>query len=101
MHHIIKRGLLSALLFIPAFCFSQNSDDFKRGFELFQKQDYKGALDYFSKEIAANPNNSEAYNFIGIVNGELGNLQVSLAAFDKALAIDPKSYKVYSNRAHV
>ena len=67
----MKKVILFALLFLPLLAFSQSSN-YDKGYALFQKKDYKGALEYFSKAIAENPNNTEAYNFIGIVKGELG-----------------------------
>jgi hypothetical protein len=61
----------------------------KRGEELYKKREYNKAFSEFTKVIKKDPDNCVAYNGIGIINWELGNVEKSLEGFSKALELNP------------
>ena len=48
------------------------------------------AADSFKKVVADNPKNADGYNLLGYSSRWLGKYDEAFAAYDKALAIDPK-----------
>jgi tetratricopeptide (TPR) repeat protein len=78
--------------------FAQNkSVDFKalvnKGLALGILGNYTGALQYYDKALAIQPNNFDALYDKGVILGDLRNHTGALQYYDKALAIQPKSYK--------
>ncbi len=61
----------------------------KRSMELYKKNEHNKALGEFTKVIEIDPNNIVAYNGIGVINWDLGNIKKSLECFTKALEINP------------
>jgi tetratricopeptide (TPR) repeat protein len=51
---------------------------------------YKKAVKLLNKEVKRDANNADAWNYLGYSNRKLKNYDASLAAYKKALAIDPK-----------
>jgi tetratricopeptide (TPR) repeat protein len=51
--------------------------------------DYQGAIPLLQQSIAQDPNNADALNELGFSLRKTGNLQDSLAAYQKALALNP------------
>lgn len=64
-------------------------DIIKMGEELYKKNEYDKALNEFVKVIERDPNNFIAYNGIGVINWELGNMEKSIEGFTKALELNP------------
>jgi tetratricopeptide (TPR) repeat protein len=58
-----------------------------------QQKNYPKALDVLKKEVAKNPQSDEGYYLLGYVDGELGNFDSLVFAFDKSLAISPQFKK--------
>lgn len=52
--------------------------------------DYKKAAKLLNKEVKRDANNADAWNYLGFSNRKLKNYDASLAAYKKALTIDPK-----------
>ena len=57
---------------------------------LIKKEDFNGALSLLESETAADPNNADAWNLTGFASRKLGDYTRSEAAYDRALAINPK-----------
>ena len=51
---------------------------------------YETALEHLKTETKADPKNADAWNLTGYASRKLGRYDASAAAYDKALAIDPK-----------
>jgi tetratricopeptide (TPR) repeat protein len=50
---------------------------------------YKKARKYFSKSVAGEPGNADAWNYLGFSNRKLKDFDQALNAYQKALAINP------------
>ena len=57
---------------------------------LIKKEDFNGALALLESETAADPDNADAWNLTGFASRKLGDYTRSEAAYDRALAINPK-----------
>jgi len=51
---------------------------------------YKKAVKLLNKEVKRDAHNADAWNYLGFSNRKLKKYDASLAAYKKALAIDPK-----------
>lgn len=56
---------------------------------LIQAKDYRGALPLLEQVIAKNPGDADAHNYLGYSLRNLGDKPKALAAYSKALEIDP------------
>ena len=56
-------------------------------------------LSHFNKSLEIDPNETQAYFYLGIIYAKEGNLTQAISAFNKALAIDPNYKEAYDNRA--
>ncbi len=52
--------------------------------------DYAGAIPLLQKAIAADPTNANAHNYLGFSHRKLGNVDVALTHYGKALELNPK-----------
>jgi len=66
------------------------SKEMRKAQTLIDRQDYAGALAFLETEIAKNPDNADAWNLTGFASRKRGDYAASEAAYDRALAIDPK-----------
>ena len=57
---------------------------------LINAEDYRAALVHLETEVAANPNNADAWNLTGYAARKLGDYGRSESAYDTALTINPK-----------
>ena len=69
---------------------SAKPDDFAIGKKAVDAKNWTAAVDSFNKAVAANPKNPDAHNMLGYSYRAMGRFDESFAAYDKALAIDPK-----------
>jgi Flp pilus assembly protein TadD len=69
---------------------SAKPDDFAVGKKAVESKNWTAAVDSFKKAVAVNPKNPDAHNMLGYSYRALGRFDESFAAYDKALAIDPK-----------
>jgi Flp pilus assembly protein TadD len=67
-----------------------SSDDFAIGKKAIDSKNWQQAVDSFSKVVKEDPKNADAYNYLGYANRWLGRLPAAFAAYDKALALNPK-----------
>ena len=100
---ILTTMLLAAILG----CGGDNADKYtQEGFVYFQQQKYDEAIASYEKAIKADPRAAAAYNMIGMAyrfkfnqQGALEFHQKEMAAFQKAVEIDPKNWVAMINLA--
>ena len=66
------------------------SKEMRKAQTMIKNEDYKGALAFLEAEIARKPDSADAWNLTGFASRKLGDYAASEAAYDKALAINPK-----------
>ncbi len=74
----------------PAPIESVKADDYAIGQKALSAKNWTLAASSFKKVIAENPKNADAYNLLGYSSRWLGKYDEAFAAYDKALALDPK-----------
>jgi Tfp pilus assembly protein PilF len=55
-----------------------------------KKQDWKTAIQNLEKAVASDPNNADAWNYLGYSYRKKGELDKSFPAYERALKLDPK-----------
>lgn len=60
------------------------------GKKAVEAQDWKRAAALLSKAAAAEPDNADIQNWLGFSNRKLGNMDAAFAAYNKALALNPR-----------
>ena len=115
---LVSTPLLSlALVLVPAFALraahaadtpttpveNARIDDFAVGKKAIDAKNWALAASSFSKVVAQNPQNADAYNLLGYSNRWLGKYDEAFAAYNKALALDPrhKGALEYSGMAYL
>jgi Flp pilus assembly protein TadD len=68
---------------------SAQPNDYDLGVKSVQAGDYQRALVQLQKVVQAAPRNADAWNYIGFSHRKLKQFDQSLAAYQKALAINP------------
>jgi tetratricopeptide (TPR) repeat protein len=68
----------------------KSDDMFEKAFATMQNGEYEKAIDEFKTVVEINKNSPPSYGNLGICYGCLGKKEEALAAFDKALELDPK-----------
>ena len=74
----------------PTLTESVKADDFAAGKKALSVKNYSLAAESFKKVVADNPKNADGYNLLGYSSRWLGKYDEAFAAYDKALALDPK-----------
>jgi Flp pilus assembly protein TadD len=74
----------------PAPMESAKADDFAIGKKAIVAKNWKLAADSFKKVVADNPKDADGYNLLGYSSRWLGKYDEAFAAYDKALALEPK-----------
>lgn len=64
--------------------------DFKAGMAAVKSEDWQQVVARMDAYTQRNPGNADAWNELGHAHRRLGNMDPALAAYDKALKIDPK-----------
>jgi Flp pilus assembly protein TadD len=65
-------------------------DDYAVGKKAVDAKNWTLAASSFKKVVAANPKSADGYNMLGYSSRWLGKYDEAFAAYDKALALDPK-----------
>ncbi|KKJ75327.1 hypothetical protein WH95_19070 [Kiloniella litopenaei] len=70
---------------------SNNSNtDLKNAIELIENKKYSDAQPLLQKAIKAEPDNADAYNMLGYSQRKMGNKDVALGYYTKALDLNPR-----------
>jgi len=64
-------------------------DNYDSAVKAVQSADYATALGLLAQVVQKDPKNADAWNYIGLADRKLGKFPDSLAAYEKALAIQP------------
>jgi Flp pilus assembly protein TadD len=67
----------------------RKAGDFENGVKAVQSTNYQKAISLFTRVVAAEPENADAWNYLGFSNRKLKQFDRALSAYQKALAIDP------------
>jgi len=76
----------------------KGKDIFDKAFAAMERKEWEKALKGFQEVAAMNPRHTQSHGNMGICYGQLGRRQEALAAFDKALALDPEYAPALQNR---
>ena len=68
---------------------STKNPDFVQAAKLFEAGDYAGAIPLLRKSVDADPNNADAYNLLGFSHRKLGDVDMALAHYRRALEMEP------------
>ncbi len=77
----------------------KSMDEFDSAFSQMRNKEYEKAITGFQNVLECNKNHPQSYGNIGLCYSFLGKREEALAAFDKALAIDPNYQPAQTNRA--
>ncbi len=77
----------------------RSMDEFGSAFSQMQNKEYEKAIAGFRNVLQFNKNHPQSYGNIGLCCSFLGKREEALAAFDKALAIDPNYQPAQTNKA--
>lgn len=72
-----------------------------KGFKAELSGDYKSAIEYFSKAIELNPQDSISYHQRGLCYYYLNDYENAIKDFDKTININPNHTDAYGNRSLV
>jgi tetratricopeptide (TPR) repeat protein len=64
-------------------------DDYAKGKAAFEQEDWQGVIDHMSRAIAERPWHDDAHNMMGFAYRKLGDYDKALAAYDRALELNP------------
>jgi len=64
-------------------------NDYERAVKAVDNQDYRKALQLLNRVVRKEPRNADAWNYVGYSHRKLNQFEPSLAAYQKALAINP------------
>lgn len=93
---ILILGLVCTCLALPAYpdgggsSGSSRSSDYKQAVKAIKNEDFSSAVGLLEKVVETDPDNADAWNQMGFSLRNLQQYDDALAAYDKALAIDPK-----------
>ena len=65
------------------------ADDYTVGVRLVKHEKYSEAIPHLLMAVSAKPNNADALNYLGYSNRMLGNFDISLTYYQRALVIKP------------
>ena len=86
--------LISSVLFAQV----KMSANFKKAESNFKSEDYTGAIEYYTKDLADNPNNLNAYYRRGFTYSMLHNYKAATRDYSIVIRKDPKYVWAYISR---
>jgi tetratricopeptide (TPR) repeat protein len=96
---------LSIILFAASTCAAQQPKKIPANFQQAEALIQQGRLDEaraaMQEEIEKNPSSVDAYNLLGIIEGDRQDYAASAAAFQKALQLAPNSTKTHNNLGNI
>ena len=78
---------------------NNTEESLRKAFDLFRHGKYKESKDLLKELIPLFPKNSELQGFYGVINLQLGDFQVAVDSFKKAISISPIQPEVLFNFA--
>lgn len=69
---------------------SAQDKDYVLAEKRIQDGDYQGAIALLSKVAEREPKNADVFNYLGYTNRKLGNHEIALTHYKRALTLDPK-----------
>jgi len=72
-----------------------------RGIAKYNLEDYKGAIEDYTRAIKLNPNRAGTYYNRGIAKYNLGDYKEAIEDYTRAIELDPNERLFYSNRGNV
>jgi tetratricopeptide (TPR) repeat protein len=96
----MKNTLITLIIISFSFTIFSQSEFLQKGIDAFEKGEYKSATKFLKKEVKKNPNNAEAYFYLGLTkNSE--DLNKGIEEFDKAIEINPNFSEAYGLRGTI
>ena len=88
---VLSLGLVSAAMAAGSTSTSTqtSASNYERGVEAIEATKFKKARKLFKKAVKDNPENADAWNYLGFSNRKLEKFDQALDAYQKALAINP------------
>lgn len=68
---------------------SQQNPNYQAGVTAVKNHDWTAAISYLKKAIKSEPQNADAWNYLGYSYRKSGNLDKAFPAYKQALALDP------------
>ena len=68
---------------------AQSQENYNSGIQLFNKKDYKGAIESFKKSIASDANFTAAYYNKGVAENEIEKFADAELTFNKLITLSP------------
>lgn len=97
---MLRTALLCSVILVAttANAFAMASNDapapansaYDQAVKLVEVQDFKGAAALLTGFVGTDPTNADAWNYLGYSERKLGNFPGALAAYGKALALQPE-----------
>ncbi len=69
---------------------SAQNPDYARAAKLVEAGDYAGAIPLLQKSVDADPTNADAHNLLGFSHRKLGDVEMALAHYGRALELEPE-----------
>jgi len=69
---------------------NNSNSDLKTAIKLIKEEKYNDAQPLLQKVVKADPDNADAYNMLGYSQRKLGNKDVALGYYNKALNLNPR-----------
>ena len=91
MRKIFLAVMLAAVMFVSAGC-SKGKDQNEQGLELYQSEDYQGAVAKFQEAVAGDNRSPEYYTNLGMAYIGLKDYESAHKNFDYAVSVD-ENYK--------
>ena len=66
------------------------SPDYVQAAKLVEAGDYAGAIPLLQKSVDADPTNADVHNLLGFSHRKLGDVEMALAHYGKALKLEPE-----------
>ena len=95
------KKLFLVLIFATSLSFGQTTDEYyNKANDKAKLQDYRGAIEDYTKVIELNPNYSKAYNNRGNSKAKLQDDSGAIADYTKAIELNPNYSNAYYNRGN-
>lgn len=73
---------------------------FHRGYEYYEKGEYKTALNYFDKSLELNPNDSETVYYKALCIAYLGDAEIAVDMINRAIEMDSTQDRYWNDKAN-